>query len=189
MTSKSETSKFADQHGRRQFLTACAGVAAGILVRPARARVESSTPRSLAFHHLHTGEKITRTYWADGAFVREGLTAINHLLRDHRTDEVYPIDPDLLHLLHALRCTVDSRKPFDVISGYRSPKTNAMLRKQSSGVARRSLHMQGKAIDIRLPGCDLSRLRKAALSLRAGGVGYYARSNFIHVDTGRFRTW
>lgn len=174
---------------RRGFLGLCAGVAAGFVVTPAHAALSRQGQRVLTLRNLHTGEKITRTYWADGQYLQDQLAEVDHLLRDHRTDEIHPIDPHLLDVLHRLQHTVGSRKPFEVISGYRSPKTNAMLRSNSSGVAKKSLHMQGKAIDIRLPGQDLAKLRQAALGLKAGGVGYYPKSNFLHLDTGRVRFW
>lgn len=143
----------------------------------------------LAFHNLHTGEKLRTEFWEAGKFIPEALRRIDHVLRDHRTDEIRPIDPALLDLLHALQRKIETRESFQVISGYRSPASNAKLRAQSGGVANRSLHMRGKAIDIALPGCNLGDLRKAALSLRAGGVGYYPASGFVHVDTGRVRQW
>jgi len=176
---------------RRRFLSLSAGAAAGLIVAPSHATTGLSRhgERSLRFHHLHTGEQLTRTYWADGVYLDDQLADINQLLRDHRTGEIHPIDPQLLDLLHRLQHKTGSRKPFEIISGYRSPKTNASLRKKSSGVAKRSLHMQGKAIDVRIPGTDLSRLRKAALALKGGGVGYYPKSNFLHLDTGRVRHW
>jgi uncharacterized protein YcbK (DUF882 family) len=121
--------------------------------------------------------------------LKESLREINHLLRDHRTGDTVQMDRELLDLLYSLQHKVESKKEFQVISGYRSPKTNAMLRSKSSGVAKKSLHMQGKAIDIRLPGTSLKNLRKAAVALKSGGVGYYPNSNFVHVDTGRVRYW
>jgi len=145
--------------------------------------------RTLSFVSLHTGESLKATYWSEGEYQIEELMAINHVLRDHRTGDVYPIDKNLLNLLDKLQKKVHGNKPFQVISGYRSPKTNAYLNKKSSGVAKKSLHMQGKAIDIRLPGCQLSDLRKAAIECQTGGVGYYSKSDFIHVDTGRVRRW
>jgi uncharacterized protein YcbK (DUF882 family) len=174
---------------RRRALTSLLGLSALALAPASLAAVASRPERALAFHNLHTGESVRTTYWAEGELVADGLAEINQVLRDHRSDEVYPIDTGLLDLLNALTNRVDTSKPFEVISGYRSPATNANLRKNTGGVARNSLHMQGKAIDIRLPGYDLSRLRKAALALRAGGVGYYPKSGFIHVDTGRVRSW
>ena len=145
--------------------------------------------RKLSFLNLHTGERIHTVYWAEGQYLPEGLSAINKVLRDHRTGETYDIDRDLLDMLQLLNYKMTSQNEFHVISGYRSPATNAALNARSNGVAKRSLHMQGKAIDIRLPGHDLTNLRQAALSLQAGGVGYYPKSDFIHIDTGRVRQW
>jgi len=174
---------------RRRFLGLCAGTAAGLLVTPAHAGVSRHGQRVLSLHNLHTGEKLTRTYWTDGAYLPDQLADIDHLLRDHRTDEIHAMDPQLLDVLHRLQHKVGNRRSYEIISGYRSPKTNAMLRHSSSGVAKKSLHMQGRAVDIRLPGQDLAKLRQAALGLRAGGVGYYRKSNFLHLDTGRVRQW
>lgn len=152
---------------------------------PAIAQVE----RKLSLLNLHTGESLKATYWAEGQYQPDELTAINHVLRDHRTGDIYPMDKALLDLLTVLHHEVNGKQPFQVISGYRSPKTNALLNKKSNGVARKSLHMQGKAIDIRLPGCQLSDLRQVAIDCQTGGVGYYPKSDFIHVDTGRTRRW
>jgi uncharacterized protein YcbK (DUF882 family) len=176
---------------RRRFLSLSAGAAAGLFVAPSHANVGLSRhgERILQFRHLHTGEALTRTYWADGVYLDDQLADINRLLRDHRTGDIHPIDPQLLDLLHRLQHKTGSRKPFEIISAYRSPKTNAALRKNSSGVAKKSLHMQGRAIDVRIPGTDLAKLRKAALALKGGGVGYYPKSNFLHLDTGRVRHW
>lgn len=145
--------------------------------------------KTLSFYNLHTGEKLRTEFFAEGKFIPEALGQINHVLRDHRTNEISRIDPELLDLLYALQRRIETRETFHVISGYRSPASNASLRAHSSGVANRSLHMSGKAIDIALPGCKLADLRRAALSLRAGGVGYYPASGFVHVDTGRVRQW
>lgn len=145
--------------------------------------------RSLAFYNLHTGESLETVYWRHGIYRPEALKAVNWILRDFRTGTTMPIDRDLLDLLHRLERSVAVAEPFRIISGYRSPKTNAMLRARSSGVAKRSLHMEGRAADIALAGVPLSDLRGAALALRAGGVGYYPRSGFVHVDTGRVRHW
>jgi len=180
---------------RRQFVTA-AGVAvfATTTLLPdfaLAARTAGALPatRSLAFRSLHTGEQVQATYLRDGRLQAEGLQALNHVLRDWRSDEVWDIDPQLFDLLYSLHKGMDSKQPFDLISGYRSPKTNAQLASNSNGVAKRSLHMQGKATDIRLPERDLRALHKAALALNAGGVGLYSKSGFIHVDTGRVRHW
>ncbi len=145
--------------------------------------------KTLSFYNLHTGEKLRTVFWEKGNFIPEALGQINRVLRDHRTNEISQIDPELLDLLYALQRTIETRETFHVISGYRSPASNAKLRAHSSGVANRSLHMSGKAIDIALPGRNLADLRRAALSLRAGGVGYYPASGFVHVDTGRVRQW
>lgn len=174
---------------RRRLLQCSAALTLTSLAPAVLAHSKPAAERSLRFYNLHTGERLRATYFADGGYVPEELNAINYILRDFRTDEVEPIDRALLDLLHALRRKVDSAGPFHIISGYRSPKTNAMLRNKSNGVAKRSYHMKGMAIDVCLPGCELERLRRAALSLRRGGVGYYPASGFIHVDTGRVRAW
>jgi uncharacterized protein YcbK (DUF882 family) len=114
---------------------------------------------------------------------------INFILRDHRTGDIHSMDEQLVDLLYVLQSQTGSQGAFHIISGYRSPATNSMLNKRSSGVAKRSYHMQGKAIDVCLPGCDLKNLHAAALSLKAGGVGYYPGSGFIHVDVGPVRRW
>ena len=145
--------------------------------------------RILRFQNIHTGEKISATYWADGAYVPEELAAIDRVLRDHRSRETAVMDRQLYDVLYALQQKVDNSAAYHVISGYRSSASNNKLRSTGSGVAKRSLHMRGKAADIRLPGVELKHLRQAALDLRAGGVGYYPKSNFIHVDTGRPRFW
>lgn len=174
---------------RRGFISACAAVASSLVVPGAYAGIRPHGERQLALHHLHTGERSRITYWADGEYLKEGLKEVSHLLRDHRTGDRYRMDPKLLDLLHAVQQKIGCRGEFHVISGYRSPKTNRMLRNNSGGVARRSLHMDGKAIDIRLTDCDIRQLHRAARSLQAGGVGLYTRSNFVHVDTGRVRHW
>lgn len=145
--------------------------------------------RTLAFRHTHTGERETVTYWRDGAYQVDSLQILDHLLRDHRTGESTRMDRALLDMLYQLQQAVGTQGEFEIISAYRSPKTNKMLRNKSGGVAKRSLHMQGRAIDIRLCGCDLKTLRDRAVAMKAGGVGYYPKSNFIHLDTGRFRSW
>ena len=157
------------------------------LARAGVARADA--PHSLALDHLHTGERLRLVYYAGGAYVQESLDKIGYLLRDFRTDEVHAIDPALLDTLHALQSVCGSAA-FEVISGYRSPRTNEMLRRTGSGgVAERSLHLEGRAIDVRPTGCDTARLRTAAISLARGGVGYYPDSNFVHLDTGRVRSW
>ena len=157
-------------------------------VAPA-ARAEAGAPRVLRFEHLHTGEKLCVEYFAAGGYLPDALGAVNHLLRDFRTGDVGAIDAALLDQLHELDRLTAGGRPFQVISGYRSPATNQMLRERSGGVASNSLHMRGQAIDIRLAGVPLATLHDAALALRAGGVGYYPASDFVHVDTGRVRAW
>jgi uncharacterized protein YcbK (DUF882 family) len=137
----------------------------------------------------HPDERLRTTYWADGGYVPNALTDINFILRDFRANEIKAIDLRLLDLLHRLNASLETSQPFHVISGYRTAATNAMLRGASAGVALHSLHIDGMAIDIRVPGHDLAVLRRAALALRGGGVGYYPQSDFVHVDVGRVRTW
>jgi len=173
---------------RRQFLAAiAAAIPALALARPAAAATTGS--RELSFLHTHTGERLVVEYRGVHGYVADALTTVNHFLRDFRTGDEHSIDPSLLDLLHHVTTLTGSQRPFEVISGYRSPATNAMLRRQSEGVASGSLHMVGQAIDIRLSDIPLPRLRSAALSIRGGGVGYYPSSNFVHVDTGRVRFW
>lgn len=169
--------------------------AAGALLLPANATTPEaparalSSARVLSFVNTHTGDTFADAYWENGTYVPDAMTAINHVMRDHRSGETHAIDPRLLDQLHTLRGVVRATAPYQIISGYRSPATNAALHENSSGVATRSLHMDGRAIDIRVGGVDLPRLRDAALGLNAGGVGYYESSNFIHIDTGRVRRW
>ena len=178
---------------RRRFLRFGVAATTSLFVPQAFASVLAKLPvqheRKLSLLNLHTGEHLDATYWADGQYQTSELEAINHVLRDHRTGDVARIDKNLLDLLNTLHRQMDSQQAFQIISGYRSPKTNAALSQKSNGVAKKSLHMQGKAIDIRLPGCQLSDLRKAAIHCQSGGVGYYQKSNFIHIDTGRVRYW
>lgn len=175
--------------GRRDFLRLGVASTATMLALPVLAKSGSQQERTLSLHNTHTGENASSVYWAAGDYIDSGLQDINSILRDHRTGEIYPIDTDLLDLLYVLQQQVGCRKAYQIISGYRSPQTNAALRSSSTGVARRSYHMQGKAIDIRLPGCNLRQLHSAALGIKAGGVGYYPDSDFIHVDVGPQRSW
>jgi uncharacterized protein YcbK (DUF882 family) len=145
----------------------------------------------LSFLHTHTGERISVVFWRNGKYVNESLDRINRFLRDFRTKDQVEMDPELLELLYEIHRKTGSREPFEVISAYRSPRTNEMLRGRSadSGVAKKSQHLLGKAIDVRLRDVPIATLRKVAYDLHRGGVGYYEKSNFVHVDTGRFRTW
>ena len=176
---------------RRGFLKASAVVLAVGLSGKAFATVPATLApeRKLAFYNIHTGEKLNAVYWADGAYQADELTGIYHLLRDYRSGDVSPINSGLLDLLHTLSASLGTNEPFHVISGYRSPATNAMLAEKGSGVAKHSLHVEGLAIDIRVPGRELADVRRAALALAGGGVGYYASSDFVHVDVGRVRQW
>lgn len=180
--------------GRRRFLARGAQIAAAAVL-PAGAHAALTQPetrvvRSLAFFHTHTQERIDVIYAAGDDYVPQALVSLNRFLRDHYTGEVGIIDPQLFDLLHRVRRELGSAQSFDVISGYRCPATNDRLRNtRGGGVAQRSLHMDGRAIDVRLPGVALADLRDAALSLRSGGVGYYLRENFVHIDTGRVRSW
>jgi len=143
----------------------------------------------LSLYNLHTEEKLALSYFKQGSYVTEALREISYLLRDHRTGDVLAMDPKLIDLLYDLNYILATEQPIQVISGYRSPKTNAQLYKHSKGVATKSLHMQGKAIDIRIQGISSSTIRKAAMNLAQGGVGYYPSSDFVHVDTGPVRAW
>ncbi len=198
-----KTSHSCTDPGRRRFLQLGLGASGALFLPSAFAKVSPhSNPQSaisqstiiqperkLSLLNLHTGEHLNTTYWAEGQYQTSELKAINHLLRDHRTGDDYDMDNELLDLLNVLHKKMDTTQEFHIISGYRSPKTNAALSQNSNGVAKKSLHMEGKAIDIRLPGCKLSDLRKAALDCQAGGVGYYPKSDFIHLDTGNVRRW
>ncbi|PJK28554.1 YcbK family protein [Minwuia thermotolerans] len=176
---------------RRVFLggLGAAALTAGFGLPSGAALAAQPVARSLSFNNLHTGERLKTVFQEHGQFDPAALGEINHLLRDHRTGDVEDIDPRLLVLLSDLRHKLGSKSPFQVISGYRSPKTNAMLASNSSGVAKKSYHMRGMAIDCYLPDVDLRKLHKAALQQRGGGVGLYARSGFVHLDVGRVRSW
>ena len=176
---------------RRVFLRSVgfACPASALWVPSAFAEFAKAEVRSLAFDNLHTGERLKLDYWIQGTYVPDALSSINHLLRDFRTGDVHTIERTLLDLLVMLRQRLETTAALAVISGYRSPKTNAMLHEASSGVASQSLHMQGKAIDIRVPGRPLAAVHQIALAMQAGGVGYYPKSDFVHVDVGRVRRW
>jgi len=162
--------------------------AAPFLARTPLARAAFEAPRALDLLHTHTDEKLSVVYYDKGGYLPDALRAVDKLLRDFRTGESHPIDAQLLDILHALG-TAAGGGTFHIISGYRSPATNATLADKSAGVARNSLHMQGRAIDVRLGGRDTAQLRDAAIALSQGGVGYYPASDFVHLDTGRVRRW
>lgn len=154
-----------------------------------RLGLASSGPRRLRFYHTHTGEKLDVVYHENGAYLPDALDEINHVLRDFRSDDVFRMDPALLDFLHAAQNRVGSTGSAEIISAYRSPATNEMLRQNGGGVARRSQHLKGKAIDVRLTDVTTEDLRRASLDLARGGVGYYPKSDFVHLDTGRVRWW
>jgi uncharacterized protein YcbK (DUF882 family) len=174
---------------RRRLLLKGLGLTAA-MAAPALARAGVGPERELALDHTHTGEHIRLTYALGDSYLPEGLDRLNLFLRDHYSGDVGVIDPVLFDQLHRVRSLVGTSVAYQVISGYRSPATNQRLRQtRGGGVASRSLHMDGRAIDIRLPGVPLKELRDAALSLKAGGVGYYPGEQFVHLDTGRVRRW
>jgi len=192
---------------RRRVLKAGGGLAgvsaAGLLLATARSQAAAIqgaargrdaehgvvAPKRIALLNLHTGERLDIEYFRDGVHVPEALSAIEVLLRDFRTGERHAIDPGLLDYLVQVAHTAGVDPKFSVISGYRSPQTNARLREQGRGVAQRSLHIEGRAIDVRVTGVDCADLAAHALDLKRGGVGYYRASDFVHLDTGAFRTW
>ena len=145
--------------------------------------------RILTFFHTHTNEELAVTYYANGEYVAQALAKLDHFLRDFRTGDETTMDPPLFDVLFDIQQTVGSTGTYHVISGFRSEKTNQMLRQRSSGVASNSQHLKGKAIDVRLTDLDTARLRDIALDLKRGGVGYYSELDFVHVDTGRVRRW
>jgi uncharacterized protein YcbK (DUF882 family) len=171
---------------RRYFLGAALCAAA----TPALARRPSESPRALSLHHLHTDEKISLVYREGDHYKRGALQQLNWFLRDFRTGDAMPMDPQLLDLLYDIKASLgDPEARYEILSAYRTPQTNAMLRSEGHGVARNSMHLYGQAIDIRFPDLGLTSIRDAALSLGRGGVGYYPGSNFVHVDTGNVRAW
>jgi uncharacterized protein YcbK (DUF882 family) len=176
---------------RRRLLQiggALAGMsAAGVLARPARAG--ALTAKRISLRNLHTGEQLESEYFRGGAYIPDALAAVQVLLRDFRNDQQHVIDPKLMDYLYDVARRMGVDPVFSVISGYRSPQTNAQLRERSGGVARHSLHLEGRAVDVRLVGVDCADLAGRALELTRGGVGYYRKSDFVHLDTGAFRTW
>ncbi len=197
------------KHDRRQFFRHAAKLTAGGLALPfagvaraaytpplqtatAGSTMVSGMQRTLAFNHTHTRERIDLIYAVNDQYVPDAMRSLNRFLRDHYSGTVGQMDPQLFDVLHQVQLLLGSKslRPFEVISGYRCPETNTHLRNsRGGGVAKRSLHMEGKAIDVRLPGVPLAELRDAALSLAAGGVGYYPAEQFVHIDTGRVRSW
>ncbi|MFN3813725.1 MAG: DUF882 domain-containing protein [Aquificaceae bacterium] len=179
---------------RRKFMS-CAGVLSSFFLYSPITFAEWAlflppfTERSLKFYNIHTGESLSTTYWLEGKYVESSMKEIFYILRDFRTNEVKPIDINIFDILFLITKKLETDEPVHVISGYRSPETNYKLRREGRGVAKHSLHIEGRAIDIRIPNVPLPLLRDTALSLKAGGVGYYPNSQFVHIDTGRVRHW
>ena len=182
---------------RRGFLGGAlkttAGVAGGLILPATVAKPVFAAGHSgahmVSFRNLHTGESFNGVYRVGDKYLPDSFDRINKVLRDFRTGEVFPMDPRIIDLLYAINREVDRNGFFEILSGYRSPKTNKMLQKATTGVAKNSLHMSGQAMDIRYPSFNSYKLRDIAQSMRAGGVGYYKGSNFVHVDTGQIRYW
>lgn len=175
---------------RRRLLAAGAALAASpLFALPGYSRATTTSLRVLSFRHTHTGETLSLAYATADVYLAGALARIDWFLRDFRNGESRPIDPQLLDQLHTLSSSTGTNAPFEVISGYRSPATNALLQQRGGGVAAHSLHLEGRAIDVRLADVRLADLRDAATSLRAGGVGFYPQSEFVHLDTGRVRRW
>jgi uncharacterized protein YcbK (DUF882 family) len=162
-----------------------------MLPRPlfASARHLSLQDRRLSLYNKYTGEQLDISYFTQGRYLPEALEQINYILRDHRTGQVKPIDPRLCDLLHTIYQEIHPNVPFQILSGYRSPSTNEVLRRRRRGVAKNSLHIHGKAVDLRLPGFRTSILRRTAAAMKKGGVGYYPRLGFVHLDVGEVRYW
>jgi uncharacterized protein YcbK (DUF882 family) len=170
------------------------GTHAAHTVHPAHAQYAAHAlikkpSRELAFLNLHTGERIRAEYVHNGLVVPSAMHAISVLMRDHYNNKIHPIDPQLLDIAHNLQSRVGSHGVFEVVCGYRSPETNAMMHEASAGVAAHSMHIQGKAMDIRLPGVRLGSVRRTAVALNMGGVGYYPEDDFVHIDSGPVRKW
>ena len=176
---------------RRKWL-ALGTAAMGIARLPGRAFAMLSTPRPriLVINNLHTGETLKTEFFDGKRYNKDELARLNHLFRDYRAGKVKNIDPQLFDHLYRLQVMLGTHnKPVQLVSGYRSLATNDSLREPGSGVAKHSYHTQGKAMDFHIQGVDLAHIRKAALKMRMGGVGYYPQSDFVHIDTGPARTW
>ncbi len=175
----------------RRRLLALGGVALGtsLLPFPALATLSTSRPRILTLNNLNTGESLKAEFFDGKGYIKDELARLNHFFRDYRANKMTTIDTALFDQLYRLQVLLDTKKPVQLISGYRSVETNNNLRAHQRGVAKKSYHTKGQAMDFHIDGVALSQVRKAALSMRAGGVGYYPRSNFVHIDTGPVRTW
>jgi uncharacterized protein YcbK (DUF882 family) len=177
---------------RRFFLKwGASAILTTVFTHPVLAAVnpKSHEHHILSFYNIHTGETLKTCYRSNGKLIHRAVNRISYIMRDYRTGEVKPVDPNLLDLLHRIVMQEKPRSPLSIISGYRSPRTNAALRKVTAGVASNSLHMEGRAIDIRIPGYQTTALRQIAINLQCGGVGYYPDSDFVHLDTGPVKVW
>jgi uncharacterized protein YcbK (DUF882 family) len=176
---------------RRSFLTRSAAAAAGALLLPSRESIASilSTERTLRFHNVNTDEELTLRCCPEHEYDRETRLRFSSLMRDHHADEVREMDPALIDVFFALAAFTGSSGTFKILSGYRSPETNSWLKSYHRGVAEHSMHIEGKAADIRMEDVSVREIRAAGLAMAMGGVGYYPRSNFVHLDTGMIRTW
>lgn len=182
------------RYARRDLLGLAAAAVGGLIAAPLFPAPAIAVPRApykraLAFRNLRTGDALNLVYWAEGRYLPDAMQRIAFVMRDGRTDETHGIDHRLIDLMTRLRAILRSSEPLQVVCGYRSPETNEMLRETTEGVAANSLHMVGEAVDLRVHGRALPAVRRAALSLKAGGVGYYPHSNFVHVDVGPVRRW
>ena len=174
---------------RRTFLKMSASAVVSTLVPHAALAVGRSEHQILSFYNIHTGESLTTCYRVNGKLINRAAGRISKIMRDHRTGDVKPVDPNLLDLLHRITRSISPQSPISIISGYRSPQTNAALRRATRGVAKKSLHMEGRAIDFRIPGYKTQGIRETAVALHSGGVGYYPESDFVHLDTGPVKVW
>ncbi len=191
---KSAQSPLVDSH--RRLFSAGLGIGLGSLaaapsvaVAEAAAMVSAQPERRLRLANAHTWEKLDLVYWAEGKYNPESMAEINHLMRDHRANRSKAMDVNLIDQLHALVTALDTKERVHVLSGYRTPETNARLRSRSKAVAKYSLHMDARAMDFNIPGKNAKTIHKAAMAMNAGGVGLYSRSGFVHIDTGRVRSW
>jgi uncharacterized protein YcbK (DUF882 family) len=179
---------------RRSLLLGLTGLAVVAGARSAGASTQARTlgpmpRRRIRAQHLHTGESVDVVYFENGRYAPRSLAVLDHFLRDHRDGSIHPIDPVLFDFLHIVNSRLGGRQPVEIVCGYRSEKSNALLRSISTGVAKNSLHMIGQAIDIRIPGRSVAEIAQVAESVQRGGVGRYRRSGFVHLDTGNVRTW
>jgi uncharacterized protein YcbK (DUF882 family) len=176
---------------RRSFLLTSTQIilGLGVISVPTISCAKALEKRSLSFFHTRTQQELTINYGSGKAYDRNALAQINKFLRDYQTGQIHSIDPKLLDILWAVQQEMGRNGVYEVISGYRSPRTNRELRGETSGVARQSLHMKGKAIDIRFSGANIGQIHQCAMAMQSGGVGYYPKAGFVHLDSGDYRTW